>query len=218
MEVCSHLRKVNVAGQFACLSVLHSESRLQELRNTKEHSVRTVAVPAGFRIWYVHDPDYPEVLRLQSTLASKINRELAGWTKLTHDGMTQNWLLWRWRWTSWLVSWLSLKWREMTPQFRHHSEKSVGIMTNTVRNAQFAVLYMERYSILMFIYCRYKYIINNPSLSVYISINITAELKTQSKTDITQHSGKTCFYFRSHRSTSSPSPHSFPYCQVLPRI
>jgi len=50
MEGRSHLRKVNVAGQFASLSVLHSDSRLQELRNTKKHSVRTVAVPAGVRI------------------------------------------------------------------------------------------------------------------------------------------------------------------------
>jgi hypothetical protein len=49
----------------------------------------------------------------------KISREFAGWIELTEDTKVQNWLLWRRGRTLWLVSWLSLKWREITRQFNH---------------------------------------------------------------------------------------------------
>jgi hypothetical protein len=94
---------------------------------------------------------------------------------------------------------------------------SVGIKIKRVRSAHFVAPHIGTYPVLMFIYCRYKYITNSRSLLVNISINITTDLETQSITDITQHRGKTRFYFRSHRFTPSPSPRSFPYCQVLSR-
>jgi hypothetical protein len=90
-------------------------------------------------------------------------------------------------------------------------------MIKTVRSAHFAVLHIGMYSVLIFTYSRYKHIINSRSLLVHISINITADLEI---TYITQHSGKTCLYFRSHRSTRSPcfaSSHivrSYPGCKM----